>query len=49
LWKDQGKLVVNIQQLAQDINNVINFDNFTSAQFALEAIEGVQMVNFTYQ
>ncbi len=46
-WKNPGKLVVNVQQLAQDINNVIHFNNFTSAHFALEAIEGVQMVKFT--
>ena len=45
-WKDQDKRVVNIEQLAEEINNVINFNNFTSAQFALEAIQGVEMVKF---
>ncbi|MBC6472469.1 MAG: hypothetical protein GDA48_06350 [Hormoscilla sp. GM102CHS1] len=45
-WKDKNKRVVNIDQLAEDIKNVISFENFTSAQFALEAIEGVQMVKF---
>ncbi|MBC6423640.1 MAG: hypothetical protein GDA38_20580 [Hormoscilla sp. SP12CHS1] len=45
-WKDKNKRVVNIDQLAEDIKNVISFENFASAQFALEAIEGVQMVKF---
>lgn len=46
-WKNKEKRVVNIQQLAEDINKAIKFDNFTSAQFALGAIEGVEMVKFS--
>lgn len=50
-WKDEDRLTVDIEGLADKINaqlrskNII-FDNFTSAQFALEAIEGVSMVKF---
>ncbi|MBO1349176.1 MAG: hypothetical protein EBE86_018090 [Hormoscilla sp. GUM202] len=45
-WKDQENRVVNIEQLAEDIKQELDFTEFTSAQFALEAIEGVQMVKF---
>ena len=46
-WKkDEDKRVVNIQELATDINNRLQFPTFTSAQFALEAIQGVEMVRF---
>ncbi|NEQ09126.1 MAG: hypothetical protein F6K37_25235 [Moorea sp. SIO4E2] len=50
-WKDQDTRTVNIAELKQDIerelqNNTITFTSFTSAQFALEMIEGVEKVRF---
>lgn len=51
-WKDQNTRTINIDQFKQDIerelqNNTITFPSFTSAQFALEMIEGVEKVRFT--
>ncbi|HBE21082.1 MAG TPA: hypothetical protein DEG17_05480 [Cyanobacteria bacterium UBA11149] len=47
-WKDQEKRVININALANLIKaQVDNSSTFTSAQFALEMIEGVEKVRFT--
>ena len=45
-WKDRNEKILNIANLAEAINNKVNFDSFTSAQFALEMIEGVEKVRF---
>jgi hypothetical protein len=47
-WKngDQTKRVVNIDGLAGDIKAKLQATEFTSAQFALEMIEGVEKVRF---
>ncbi|WP_293150359.1 hypothetical protein [Okeania sp. SIO2C9] len=46
-WKDRSKNILNIVNLAEAIKNKVNFNSFTSAQFALEMIEGVEKVRFT--
>lgn len=47
-WKDKEKRVVNINALANLIKGQVdNSSTFTSAQFALEMIEGVEKVRFT--
>ncbi|NEP05707.1 MAG: hypothetical protein F6K34_13270, partial [Okeania sp. SIO4D6] len=46
-WKDRSKNILNIANLAEAIKNKVNFNSFTSAQFALEMIEGVEKVRFT--
>ncbi|NEP53677.1 MAG: hypothetical protein F6K65_34695, partial [Moorea sp. SIO3C2] len=48
-WKDQDTRTVNIAELKQDIERELpnnTFPSFTSAQFALEMIEGVEKVRF---
>lgn len=47
-WNDLQRRVLNISQLATDIGDAQKYsgDQFTSAQFALEMIEGVQKVRF---
>jgi hypothetical protein len=48
LWKEQSTRVINITELAKSIKNKLyNNSTFTSAQFALEMIEGVEKVRFT--
>ena len=46
-WKDRGKKILNIANLAEAIKIKVNFESFTSAQFALEMIEGVEKVRFS--
>ncbi|HEX9926844.1 MAG TPA: hypothetical protein VGD99_29625, partial [Anaerolineae bacterium] len=48
-WKndDQTKRVVNVDKMAGDIKAKLQAAEFTSAQFALEIIEGVEKVRFT--
>ena len=51
-WKAQDTRTLNIDQLKKDIEielkkSNISFPSFTSAQFALEMIEGVEKVRFT--
>ena len=47
-WTDEAAKVINIAQLASEIKTThgITFTSFTSAQFALEMIEGVEKVRF---
>ena len=46
-WKDETKRAIDIDRLADKIKDLVgNGNTFTSAQFALEAIEGVQKVRF---
>ncbi|MGB3509599.1 MAG: hypothetical protein WBA93_10195, partial [Microcoleaceae cyanobacterium] len=49
-WKDQNTRTINIVQFKKDIESTLpkdTFTSFTSAQFALEMIEGVEKVRFT--
>lgn len=55
LWKDQSRKIIDIKGLALAMKEAINeaaatgeeeFSAFTSAQFALEMIEGVEKVRF---
>jgi hypothetical protein len=48
-WKndDQTKRVVNVDKMAGDIKAKLQAAEFTSAQFYLEIIEGVEKVRFT--
>lgn len=48
-WKDEGRGVVDIGQIALDMQEVQRRTLFTSAPFALQMIEGVQKVRFTQQ
>ncbi|WP_424094385.1 hypothetical protein [Moorena producens] len=48
-WKDQDTRTINIAEFKQDIERELpnnTFTSFTSAQFALEMIEGVEKVRF---
>lgn len=46
-WRDKNQIrVVDIDGAANDISGKLNSPQFTSAQFALEMIEGVQKVRF---
>jgi len=47
-WKDENAKVIDINNLAQEIKTQPEWQgkNFTSAQFALEMIEGVEKVRF---
>jgi len=47
-WKDQEKRIIKINELANLIKDQVdNNSTFTSAQFALEMIEGIEKVRFT--
>jgi len=48
-WKDEGKGVINIGQIALDMQSIQSRTLFTSAPFALQMIEGVQKVRFTQE
>lgn len=41
-WHNQDKEVVNLEELTQQMNEYLKLDEFTSAQFGLQMIEGVQ-------
>lgn len=43
-WRQQSERTLDVDALAAQIKNVFNHSTFTSAQFALEMIEGVDMV-----
>jgi len=45
-WNNQQKEAVNLHDLAQSMNQHLGLPSFTSAQFALQMIEGVQKVRF---
>lgn len=45
-WKNQDRGVIDIKAFADAIQAKLGKSNFTSAQFALEMIEGVQKVRF---
>ncbi|CCQ65886.1 hypothetical protein CWATWH0402_3901 [Crocosphaera watsonii WH 0402] len=51
-WNNPAKRVINFVQLADDMKTWFNSDgggnvaNFTSAQFGLQMMEGVQKVRF---
>ncbi|NEO80118.1 hypothetical protein [Moorena sp. SIO4G3] len=48
-WQNEEKGVINLEELAQQMNDYLELDQFTSAQFGLQMIEGVQKVRFVYQ
>ena len=48
-WKDEERGVVDIGQIALDMQEVQRRTSFTSAPFALQMIEGVQKVRFTQE
>lgn len=48
-WKNQNQGVINIKAFADAIRAKLGKSIFTSAQFALEMIEGVQKVRFVKQ
>lgn len=48
-WNNEEKEVVNLEELAQQMNEYLKLDEFTSGQFGLQMIEGVQKVRFVYQ
>lgn len=50
-WKDANQRIVNIDQLAEAIQQTLKekgekFDSFTSAQFALQMVQGAELVRF---
>lgn len=50
-WKNPDQKIVNIDQLANDISQDLKnkgqeFDSFTSAQFALQMVQGAELVRF---
>ncbi len=48
-WSNEAKEVVNLEDLAQQMNEYLELDEFTSGQFGLQMIEGVQKVRFVMQ
>ena len=46
-WKDAGKRILNIDNLASAIKQKTAMKNFTSAEFALQMIEKVKGVTFS--
>uniref|UniRef100_UPI0030D88496 hypothetical protein n=1 Tax=Cyanothece sp. BG0011 TaxID=2082950 RepID=UPI0030D88496 len=48
-WRNEGKEVINLQDFATQMNGHLNLDEFTSGQFGLQMIEGVQKVRFVFQ
>jgi len=47
-WHDRAKGIVNISAMVDEIKNLLQPGEFTSAQFGLQMIEGVQKVRFIY-
>ncbi|NES92992.1 hypothetical protein, partial [Okeania sp. SIO2B9] len=45
-WNNEEKEVVNLEELAQKMKEHLKLENFTSGQFGLQMIEGVQKVRF---
>jgi hypothetical protein len=45
-WRNQSRRVLDIMSMAQQIQSQLSFESFTSAEFALEMIEGVEKVSF---
>ncbi len=45
-WHNEAKEVVNLEELAQQMNTHLQLGEFTSGQFGLQMIEGVQKVRF---
>ncbi len=45
-WHNEDKEVVNLEELAQQMNEYLSLPEFTSGQFGLQMIEGVQKVRF---
>ena len=45
-WLNATKEVVDLEELAQQMNGNLQLDEFTSGQFGLQMIEGVQKVRF---
>ena len=50
-WKNADQKIVNIDQLASDISDMLKangqkFNSFTSAQFALQMVQGAELVRF---
>ena len=48
-WLDEAKEVVDLESLAQQMNEHLQLEEFTSGQFGLQMIEGVQKVRFIMQ
>lgn len=48
-FKNEDLRIIDIDQLARDIETNVPFPSFTSAQFGMEMIEGAQMVRFINQ
>lgn len=47
-WNNEEKEVINLQEFATQMNGYLNLDEFTSGQFGLQMIEGVQKVRFVF-
>jgi hypothetical protein len=47
-WREKEKRVIDIGQLADDIQNLTKAKNFSAADFALEMIEGAPKVRFCF-
>jgi hypothetical protein len=45
-WRDQSRKVLDIHSMAENIRANLDLESFTSAEFALQMIEGVEMVTF---
>ncbi|MEL4894631.1 hypothetical protein [Crocosphaera sp. Alani8] len=48
-WNSEEKEVINLQDFATQMNRYLNLEEFTSGQFGLQMIEGVQKVRFVFQ
>lgn len=47
-WRDPTEGIVNISAMVEQMKNLLQRGEFTSAQFGLQMIEGVQKVRFIY-
>jgi hypothetical protein len=47
-WHDRTEDIVNISAMVDEMKNLLQLSEFTSAQFGLQMIEGVQKVRFIY-
>ncbi|MGB3511268.1 MAG: hypothetical protein WBA93_18935 [Microcoleaceae cyanobacterium] len=47
-WNHQEKEVINLEEFASRMNQYLHLDEFTSGQFGLQMIEGVQKVRFVF-
>ena len=48
-WSNEAKEVIDLESFAQQMNAVLELNEFTSGQFGLQMIEGVQKVRFVKQ